>query len=230
MHVMKFCAATAAAILFTVAAPGIATAQIEVSPAFRDDKPKRAPRRKAQPKPLPDARCGSAIGNGSDNGHGPRRRIDTAGSAAGRFGSECAERGRADRPGSVRRCAGSACDGRRARTRGPRNHTTCRGGARCADAARRGSLRLTPRRPRRRRRRRRTRASPHTAHTRRSAHPIRRRRRTAATPRTSKRGRRASARKRRRVASAVNRSPSSTRHRSPRTSSAAIASRAPSSS
>ena len=54
MHVMKFCAAAAAAILFAVAAPGIATAQIEVSPAFRDDKPKRAPRRKAQPKPLPD--------------------------------------------------------------------------------------------------------------------------------------------------------------------------------
>ena len=54
MHVMKFCAAAAAAILFTVTAPGIATAQIEASPAFRDDKPKRAPRRKAQPKPLPD--------------------------------------------------------------------------------------------------------------------------------------------------------------------------------
>ena len=136
MHVMKFCAATAAAILFTVAAPGIATAQIEVSPAFRDDKPKRAPRRKAQPTAASCARCSSAIGNGSDNGHGPRRRIDT-GSAAGRFGSECAERGRADRTGSVGRCTGSACDGRRARTRGPRNHTTCRGGARCADATRR---------------------------------------------------------------------------------------------
>jgi lytic murein transglycosylase len=55
MHVMKFCAATAAAILFTVAAPGIATAQIEASPAFRDDKPKRTPRRKAQPPPAPAA-------------------------------------------------------------------------------------------------------------------------------------------------------------------------------
>jgi lytic murein transglycosylase len=55
MHVMKFCAATAAAILFSVAAPGIATAQIEVSPAFRDDKPKRAPRRKPQPPPAPAA-------------------------------------------------------------------------------------------------------------------------------------------------------------------------------
>ena len=54
MHVMKFCAATAAAILFSVAAPGVATAQIEVSPAFRDNKPKRAPRRNAQPKPLTD--------------------------------------------------------------------------------------------------------------------------------------------------------------------------------
>lgn len=54
MYVIKFCAAAAAAIYFTVAAPGIATAQIEVSPAFRDDKPKRAPRRKAQPKPLAD--------------------------------------------------------------------------------------------------------------------------------------------------------------------------------
>ena len=39
MHVMKFCAAAAAAILFAVTAPGIATAQIEASPAFRDDKP-----------------------------------------------------------------------------------------------------------------------------------------------------------------------------------------------
>jgi lytic murein transglycosylase len=51
---MRFCAAAAAAILFAVAAPGIATAQIEVSPAFRNDKPKRAPRRKAQPKSLAD--------------------------------------------------------------------------------------------------------------------------------------------------------------------------------
>ena len=40
MHVMKFCAAAAAAILFAVIAPGIATAQIESSPAFRDDSRK----------------------------------------------------------------------------------------------------------------------------------------------------------------------------------------------
>jgi lytic murein transglycosylase len=55
MHVMKFCAAAAAAILFSISATSVATAQIEPSPAFRNDKPKKAPRRKAQPQPLPGA-------------------------------------------------------------------------------------------------------------------------------------------------------------------------------
>ncbi len=55
MHVMKFCAAVAAAILFSISATSVATAQIEPSPAFRNDKPKKAPKRKAQPQPLPGA-------------------------------------------------------------------------------------------------------------------------------------------------------------------------------
>jgi lytic murein transglycosylase len=55
MHGMKFCAAAAAAILFSISATSVATAQIEPSPAFRNDRPKKAPRRKAQPQPLPGA-------------------------------------------------------------------------------------------------------------------------------------------------------------------------------
>ena len=55
MHVMKFCAAAAAAILFAVSAPGVATAQIESSPAFRTTAAKKAPRRKAQPQFPPTA-------------------------------------------------------------------------------------------------------------------------------------------------------------------------------
>jgi lytic murein transglycosylase len=51
---MKLSAATAAAILFAAIAPGVATAQIESSPAFRVEQPrKKAPRRKAQPQPVP---------------------------------------------------------------------------------------------------------------------------------------------------------------------------------
>lgn len=53
MHVMKFCAATAAAALLFAAATPIATAQIEPSPAFKPDLPRKAPRRKAEPQPLP---------------------------------------------------------------------------------------------------------------------------------------------------------------------------------
>ena len=56
MHVMKLSAGAAAAILFAAIAPGVATAQIESSPAFKVEQPrKKAPRRKAQPVPAPTA-------------------------------------------------------------------------------------------------------------------------------------------------------------------------------
>ncbi len=56
MPVMKFSAATAA-VIFAAFAPGVATAQIESSPAFKSEQPrKKAPRRKAQPAvPAPTA-------------------------------------------------------------------------------------------------------------------------------------------------------------------------------
>ncbi|MEO8421327.1 MAG: hypothetical protein ABI457_09050, partial [Hyphomicrobium sp.] len=56
MPVMKLSVAVAA-ILFAAFAPGVATAQIESSPAFKADQPrKKAPRRKAQPAvPAPTA-------------------------------------------------------------------------------------------------------------------------------------------------------------------------------
>ena len=53
MDVMRFCAAAAAAILFATAATGIATAQIESSPAFKVVPPKKKPVRKAPPQAVP---------------------------------------------------------------------------------------------------------------------------------------------------------------------------------
>ena len=53
MDLMKFCAATAAAIVFSSAATSVATAQIESSPAFKIEPPKKKPVRKAQPQPVP---------------------------------------------------------------------------------------------------------------------------------------------------------------------------------
>jgi lytic murein transglycosylase len=53
MHVLKFCAAAAAALLFACATTSIATAQIESSPAFKVEPPKRKPVRKTQPQAVP---------------------------------------------------------------------------------------------------------------------------------------------------------------------------------